>query len=325
MSAPSKVAYEAVDLVAEKDEEFETLLESALIKGNGSDDVHAHCSCSNTKQRSPFLQPALTITPWLLSIFFGALALLLWSDHRHEASPRLGTYEAGFATDLVPPSKIPLQKVRFRGSPNFSNKGTAFLDPVDKTAPWPENMVLFGPPSPEIDANWDRILDGRYFSISEDEAERAWGDKRFEYVDEMYGGYTAGLEVFHALHCVNALRQKLHPEYYHFDEPHGPFHTEHCLDAIRQTIQCYGSTTLIPLRYRDALHHSYVDSGQEHTCRSFSFLREFLTSRAKGQDGFAERDQSVLNETRHKLAVEWKTERKKGTSGGGHHGGGMEA
>jgi hypothetical protein len=53
-------------------------------------------------------------------------------------------------------------------------------------------MVLFGSPSPEIDANWGRLIGDRYFSISEDEAKRAWGDKRHEYVDEWAGGYTAG-------------------------------------------------------------------------------------------------------------------------------------
>jgi hypothetical protein len=63
---------------------------------------------------------------------------------------------------------------------------------VDKTARWPENMILFGPPSREIDNNWAKLIGKRYFSISEDEAERAWGDKRHDYVDERQGGYTAG-------------------------------------------------------------------------------------------------------------------------------------
>lgn len=39
-------------------------------------------------------------------------------------------------------------------------------------------------------------------SVSEKEAERAWGEKRFEYVDQELGGYTAGLDMFHILHCV---------------------------------------------------------------------------------------------------------------------------
>lgn len=85
-----------------------------------------------------------------------------------------------------------MERVTFTGSPSFSTNGTGSLDPVDETAPWPENMVLFGAPSDEIDMNWDRLIGHRYFSISEEEAKRAWGDKRHEYVDQRKGGYTAG-------------------------------------------------------------------------------------------------------------------------------------
>jgi len=52
-------------------------------------------------------------------------------------------------------------------------------------------MNLFGPPSPEIDANWDQLIGKRYFSISEEEAVEAWGPKRHEYIDHLQGGYTA--------------------------------------------------------------------------------------------------------------------------------------
>jgi hypothetical protein len=59
--------------------------------------------------------------------------------------------------------------------------------------PWPEKMDLFGEPSPKIDRNWFSLIGNRYFSISEEEAERAWGKHRYEYVDQALGGYTARL------------------------------------------------------------------------------------------------------------------------------------
>ena len=102
----------------------------------------------------------------------------------------------------VLPSRIPLEKRRFTGSSHFHDNGTAWLDPVDESAPWPENMQLFGSPSVEIDHNWERLLGGRYVSVSGGEATRAWGEKRFEYVDQELGGFTAGLDMFHILHCV---------------------------------------------------------------------------------------------------------------------------
>jgi hypothetical protein len=101
-----------------------------------------------------------------------------------------------------PDLKIPLEQRRFTGSSHFYQNGSAWLSPVDVDAQWPENMVLFGEPSDEIDLNWDKLLGGRYVSISEEEAERAWGHNRHEYVDQELGGYTAGLDMFHILHCV---------------------------------------------------------------------------------------------------------------------------
>lgn len=94
-------------------------------------------------------------------------------------------------------------------------------------------MEFFGTPSAEIDRNWADLIGRRYVSISEEEATRAWGDKRREYIEERLGGYTAGLDMFHNLHCVvssqskkigknsnhlqvcqNSLRKALRPEYY---------------------------------------------------------------------------------------------------------------
>lgn len=90
------------------------------------------------------------------------------------------------------PSKIPLEKRRFTGTPHFFNNGSAWVDPIDQTAPWPENVAYFGEPTPEIDANWERLIGDGYFSITEEEAVRALGDNRHEYVDHKLGGYSAG-------------------------------------------------------------------------------------------------------------------------------------
>lgn len=90
------------------------------------------------------------------------------------------------------PTKIPLEKVRFTGSPHFYYNGTPWRQPVDESAPWPENVRYFGEPSPEIEVNWEKLIGRRYFSLSEQEAIKAWGKKHKEYVDERLGGYTAG-------------------------------------------------------------------------------------------------------------------------------------
>lgn len=97
---------------------------------------------------------------------------------------------------------MPLEKKRFTGSPLFDDNGTMVAAPVDKHADWPENHLFTGEPSQQIDDNWEDLIEDRYFSISEEEAVEAWGERRFDYVDEERGGYTAGLDVFHTLHCL---------------------------------------------------------------------------------------------------------------------------
>lgn len=76
------------------------------------------------------------------------------------------------------------------------------MDTTDPEARWPENLRFTGDLTDEVDENWNEIVEDRYFSVSEAEAIEAWGDRRHEYVDEELGGYTAGLDVFHTLHCL---------------------------------------------------------------------------------------------------------------------------
>ena len=82
-------------------------------------------------------------------------------------------------------------------------------------------------------------------------------------------------------------------------------HSEHCLDVIRQVLQCHGSTTLLPRKFRESLQRDYVDADQKHTCRSFSFLRDFTTSRRKGNKDYVPRDKALIDERKHEIALAW--------------------
>jgi hypothetical protein len=82
--------------------------------------------------------------------------------------------------------------VRFSGSPRFFDNGSMWLEDVDEGAEWPENLKLFGKPSLQIDKAWDDMVGPFSFSLSENEAKRAWGERYTEYHDKLLGGYTAG-------------------------------------------------------------------------------------------------------------------------------------
>ncbi|RQM04973.1 hypothetical protein DH86_00003697, partial [Scytalidium sp. 3C] len=94
---------------------------------------------------------------------------------------------------LALPFKPTLREVKFTGSPRFYDNGTTWKPKLDKThAIWPENLTFFGPQSDEIDDAWEGIWEPFGFSISEEEAKAAWGDKHMQYRDPINGKYTAG-------------------------------------------------------------------------------------------------------------------------------------
>ncbi|KAL4747569.1 hypothetical protein BDW72DRAFT_182585 [Aspergillus terricola var. indicus] len=74
-----------------------------------------------------------------------------------------------------------------------------------------------GEPSQEIDDAWDEITyaEGGLVRLTQEEVERVNASEfAAEYTRSMGGGYIAGIEVFHQLHCLNMLRQATYWEYY---------------------------------------------------------------------------------------------------------------
>lgn len=219
--------------------------------------------------------------------------------------------------------RVPLEVKRFVGSPKFDENGTMWMDATNPEARWPENLRFTGDLSDDIDENWNQIVEDRYFSVSEAEAIEAWGDRRHEYVDEEYGGYTAGLDVFHTLHCLvsrldllrgwtlqltrdqNKVRKAVYPERYGNETSvrTQKAHLDHCIDSIRQHIMCYGSTTPIPTKWREGAQRQHFDSNQDHVCRDFSYLHRYMKRRSQGGDLYAPRDKSLLG-----MAKAWEHE-----------------
>jgi len=252
-------------------------------------------SDSFDEDNAPLLQNATIIKPWhrvhlnwvpcVLLICFLSIASFTSGyllSHFINAQSQVGTYENGFKTDFPLPVHVPLQDVLFTGSPQFFKNGTSWRPKVDRNAPWPENETYFGPPSDEIDAAWDKLLMPIEMTLSEGEAKAQWGDRYTDYWREGQGIHAV-LDVFHTLHCLNFVRKAFYLDRYPYTPLHGEVHLEHCLDIIRQTIQCQGSTTMIPAKFFEGVGHIYIDANQVHTCRDIRALRQWADDRAPGR------------------------------------------
>ena len=79
-----------------------------------------------------------------------------------------------------------------------------------------------GNPSPEIDEAWARVTKQvPLFRITKDDVAKLRKDENeIVKVPEIEGGgYLAGLEASHQIHCVNLLRMYTHFDYYQDTEP----------------------------------------------------------------------------------------------------------
>lgn len=104
-----------------------------------------------------------------------------------------------------------------------------------------ESNKYRGPPSNELDAAWDEITypKGGLTRLSKDELRRINASEyAAAYTEEMGGGYIAGIEVFHQLHCVNMLRQATYMSYY---LPRNPEWKDH--QTLRYHLGTYLNTT----------------------------------------------------------------------------------
>ncbi|KAL8846395.1 MAG: hypothetical protein Q9221_008508 [Calogaya cf. arnoldii] len=170
-------------------------------------------------------------------------------------------------------SQISTTKVKYRGTPIFGDDGEEFV----RYEPGEKRYV--GEPSDEIDEAWNELTVRRFFLPSEAEAKAQFGPDYTRYWNEGWRGYTASLDMFHTLHCLDHIRKSLYPEYYHQSSLHGQIHNGHCIDHIRQQIMCQSDLTPLPSQYFESRDTNYLDSDREHTCRDFGAIREWTHMR----------------------------------------------
>lgn len=224
-----------------------------------------------------------------LNAFLAIAVIVLYGKYQSlltaSAVSPTGSYETGFATDFEP-VKAALRTVPGPNHGALSYNETTKLIDHHHTPGAPR---YFGVPSPEIDAAWHDLVQGEFFSLTEEEArpyiehDLATGGKLIRMPQS--GEYHMELGVFHSLHCVNALRKALEPDYYHHE--HELFgvpknwmreHMDHCLENIMQTVQCHGDITPVPLYAWDGFNIA-LGVTDTRTCRDFGKIRDWMVQR----------------------------------------------
>jgi hypothetical protein len=165
-------------------------------------------------------------------------------------------------------------------------------DPTNTTH---ENAIFLQLRGDEVDRAWSRIADVGIQRISREDVVRLGKDPEYAIQPPeswgWEGDYMAEIEVFHQLHCLNALRKGLVTNYHHYWgsrygwSPPVNFerHLSHCLDMIRQSLMCHSDVEAITYVWRETQAAPYPDFGVRKVCRDFETVREW-NERAKLKD-----------------------------------------
>jgi len=91
--------------------------------------------------------------------------------------------------------------------------------------------------------------------------------------------FITGLDVFHQLHCLNMIRQALHPHYYKdhlasHEDSEGS-HVGHCIEHLRLAIMCNADISTVYWQWNARKQVTQADARITHTCRDFDAIREW--------------------------------------------------
>ncbi|OKL57462.1 hypothetical protein UA08_06936 [Talaromyces atroroseus] len=146
------------------------------------------------------------------------------------------------------------------------------------------------PPSPEVDAAWDRISNIGLHSISETDVRRLGKDPMLaihsptEWWSEEWGsGWMVEIDAFHQIHCLNALRKGLitNYQYYWGDrydlEPPVTFamHLNHCMGALLENLMCHADVDTVTYNWRETQVSPFPDFAIRKQCRDFNAILEW--------------------------------------------------
>jgi len=171
--------------------------------------------------------------------------------------------------------------------------------------------LYFDKPSPAIDAAWAELLQYEYPAITLEEmalnpflSYNVNNDKH-----PVTGKYHFALDVFHNLHCLNAVRKELDKDYYgahhhghvgrnvekdheaHATHQHQQGqnawdaaqrdHINHCMNHIRQSLQCRPDLSPAAMHVFQDLDGSkyFLGNAERHTCYDWESIMRWAATR----------------------------------------------
>lgn len=155
----------------------------------------------------------------------------------------------------------------------------------------PEHIYRL-PPSSEVDDAWDRLTNNiGIFSVSSQDVVRMGKDPKLSVMPPDSWGFPPnthmmGIEAFHHLHCLNALRKGLVTNYHYYWGSRFGFaptitferHLNHCVDMLRQHLMCHADLEAYTFNWREGQLRPYADFAIQKQCIDFDYLLDWAAT-----------------------------------------------
>nr|XP_036578867.1 uncharacterized protein CTRU02_11121 [Colletotrichum truncatum]KAF6786250.1 hypothetical protein CTRU02_11121 [Colletotrichum truncatum] len=189
-----------------------------------------------------------------------------------------------------------------RPSPLLEEGDIPFFDKkLDATLLLNEPVSIYRQePSLKVDIAWDRLGDLRLIPLSREDVESMGKDPEdavkfppeWGLGDDVYAGR---LDVFHQIHCLDALRRESYFEHYYGESyPKGynqtgemhRLHLSHCIWYLLQSIMCQATTDVYTHIWTDGVEHPFPDFSAKHKCRDYGAIKKYQNEHAVSVEPF---------------------------------------
>ncbi|KAH8597608.1 hypothetical protein B0O99DRAFT_684918 [Bisporella sp. PMI_857] len=172
--------------------------------------------------------------------------------------------------------------------------------------PHPDGSIARKMPNNASDAIWAEYELTRVIPVTANDLRKMGADVEIavKLEDDIWGlgddAYAAIFDVYHQLHCINALRRIAYADYYSSPIPDAThetlreIHVNHCIDILLQGIQCSGNVNLIPLTWRQTQLRPFPEMSINRKCINFDKLTEFRKEKSIDMDKYSH----IYNNTR---------------------------
>ncbi|PMD63759.1 uncharacterized protein K444DRAFT_522224 [Hyaloscypha bicolor E] len=161
-------------------------------------------------------------------------------------------------------------------------------------------VIYREPPSDAVDMAWQALVDTRPVPLSRSQVEAIGKDpSRSVQIPPSWGhgneSYFGRIDVFHQIHCLDALRREAHFEYYYGESYPNVWndttefhrlHLSHCVYLLLQNIMCNANTDVYTHIWTDTLVHPFPDFNINHQCKDFSAVMEWQEKNGLDEESF---------------------------------------